>query len=114
MFVCKRCHDAIHLERTQKKCSESYLGGLKEHYCKVNGGLSHDDLRNDYSYMVQRSHEIREFYGGGNVTAKLDFCEYQAGVDETLKRKRKREIDDDDSDFETFPDHECPWDVGHE
>ena len=25
---------------------------------------------------------------------------------------RKRE-DDDNSDFEMYPDHECPWDVGH-
>jgi hypothetical protein len=56
--------------------------------------------------MVRRSCDILKLYGGGNATPQLDFGEYQAGVDQTLKRGRKREIDDDDSDFETFPDHE--------
>ncbi len=64
--------------------------------------------------MVRRSRDIIELYGNPNATPKLDFGEYQVGVDETLKRKRTRlsADDEDDSDFEMFPDHECPWDMG--
>jgi hypothetical protein len=112
LFVCTRCHDAIHLERTRSRCGPTYVGDLEEHYCRVNGGISLDDLKKDRSEAARRSFSIREFYGGGNAAPKMDFGEYQVGVDETLKRKRKREIDDDDIDFEMFPDHECPSDVG--
>jgi hypothetical protein len=111
LYICTRCHDAIHLERTRRRCGPAYVGVIEEHYCKVNGGISLDELKKDYSDTVRRSFAIREFCGGSEATPKLDFGEYQAGVDETLKRKH--EINEDDSDFEMYPDHECPWDVGH-
>ena len=50
---------------------------------------------------------------GGFYPDEADDGECQAGAAEASKSKRKREDDDDDSDFEMYPDHECPWDIGH-
>ena len=111
LFVCTRCHDAIHLQRTRKLCGPPYIHAIEEHYCKVNG-ISEDDLIADFRHAVQRGFAIREFYGGAGATPKIDFGSYQSGVDATLKRKRTRLSADDDDDFETCPDHECPWDMG--
>jgi hypothetical protein len=32
---------------------------------------------------------------------------------ENQRSRAKPTEDDDDNDFEMYPDHECPWDVGH-
>jgi hypothetical protein len=44
------------------------------------------------------------------------FGPYQSSADATLKRAPTRPPadNDDDGDFEMYPDHECPWDVGHD
>jgi hypothetical protein len=112
LFVCKHCHDAIHLERTRVHCSPGYIRFVEEHYCKMNG-ISESDRDFDYKHTIQLSFAIREFYGGAGATPALDFGQYQCGVDATLTRRRKpREDEDDDGGFEMYPDHECPWDVG--
>lgn len=113
LFVCTRCHDAIHLERTRHRCGLPYVRVIEEHYCKING-VTKDDLIADYGHAIQRGFAIREFYGGAGATPKIDFGSYQSGVDATLKRKRTRSPadEDDDSGFEMYPDHECPWDMG--
>lgn len=113
LFVCTRCHDAIHLQRTRSRCGSPYIQVIEEHYCKVNG-ISEDALIADFKRMVQRSCAILEFYGNAGATPKIDFGSYQSGVDATLKRKRPRVSDDDDADFEMYPDHECPWDMGRD
>jgi hypothetical protein len=50
----------------------------------------------------------------GGFYPNEDFGPYPSSVDATLKRKRTRlsAEDEDDSHFEMFPDHECPWDIG--
>ncbi len=91
LFVCTRCHDAIHLERTRSRCGPAYIQAIEEHYCKVNG-VSENDLIADFKHAVQRGFAIREFYGGANATPKLDFGSYQNGVDATLERKRTPDL----------------------
>ncbi len=110
LFVCKICHHAIHLERTRCRCGPAYIHAVEAHYCKVNG-ISEEELIADYRRTLQYSCEIRECYGGAAAAPEIDFGLYQSGVDATLKRKRS--IDDDDDGFEMYPDHECPWDIGH-
>jgi len=110
LFVCKNCHDIIHLERSSAHCSSEYIHFFEEHYCSING-ISESDRIANYKHTMQHSFAIREFYHGGEATPNLDFGQYQSGIDATLKRKRKAP-EDDDEDFETFPDHECPWDMG--
>ena len=115
LFVCKNCHDAIHLERTRVHCSPGYIRFIEEHYCNINN-VSEIDRNSDYKNTIQLSFAIREFYGGGGATPTLEFGPYQGGVDATLKRRRKipeGDGDDDDSDFEMYPNHECPSDIGH-
>ena len=113
LFVCKYCHDAIHLERTRIRCLPEYIRFIEDHYCKING-VSENDRLADFGHMSQRSFVIREFYGGANATPTLDFGPYQNRIDEFLKRKlgRPEGKHEDDSDFEMYPDHECPWDIG--
>lgn len=67
-------------------------------------------MERDFTDCLQRSKEISHLYGP-MAWPRIDFGDYQARADETTKRKR--EADDDDSDFEMYPDHECPWDIGH-
>lgn len=87
LFVCTRCHDAIHLQRTRIRCGSPYIQAIEEHYCKVNR-ISEADLVSDFRDAMRRGFAIREFYGGAGATPKIDFGPYQSGVDATLKRKR--------------------------
>jgi hypothetical protein len=50
----------------------------------------------------------------GGFYPKEDLGLFPSGVDATLKCQRTRPSaeDEDDNDFEMFPDHECPWDMG--
>jgi hypothetical protein len=114
LFVCTRCHDAIHLERTRARCQRPYVQLIEDHYCNINGGLTRAELQQDYGATLQRSFAIREFYCGPAAQPKIDYGAYQTRVDETLRRRRNRPstADDDDSNFDPFPDHECPWDIG--
>jgi hypothetical protein len=66
-------------------------------------------MEQDFVACLRRSGEILRLYGPKPMP-RFDFGDYQAGADETSKRKHD---DDDDGDFEMYPDHECPWDVGH-
>jgi len=118
IFICTDCHDAIHLERTRGRCKKPYIQKLEEHYCRVNGGLSAADLKKDFADAQQQGFALREFYGGAAASPDIDYGDYGDGVEQTLERKRLRsavrdDVANDDSDFEMFPDHECPWDVGH-
>ncbi len=115
LFICTRCHDAIHLERTRYRCHPPYIKVVEEHYRHVNGDISQADLEEDFKDMLRSSSDIRKLYGGPGAKPALDFGIYQAGVAETLERTRNRSITekDDDGDFEMFPDHECPWDMGN-
>jgi hypothetical protein len=110
LFICKQCHHAIHLERTRWRCGPAYVAEVEAHYCRVNGNLSRDVMERDFADCIQRGKEISRLYGP-RARPQIDFGEYQAGANESAKRKR--EVDDDDSEFEMYPDHECPWDVGH-
>jgi hypothetical protein len=109
LFVCKPCHDAIHLERTRRECGPAYVTEVEAHYCRVNGGISRDEMERDFVACMRRSTELSRLYGP-KPKPRIDLGDYQAGADEAYKRKRD---DDDDNEFETYPDHECPWDVGH-
>jgi hypothetical protein len=115
IFICKRCHNAVHLERTRGRCEEDYVRSIEEHYCRVNGGLSMGDLNRDFAESQEQMIALREFYGGPSAAPDVDYGEYHGAVKQTLERRRQRsaDLDDDDSDFEMFPDHECPWDVSH-
>jgi hypothetical protein len=114
LFICTRCHDVIHLERARAWCQRPYVQLIEDHYCNVNGGLTETELQQDYGATLQRSFAIREFYYGAAAKPKVDYGAYQTRVDESLRRRRNRPstADDDDSNFDPFPDHECPWDVG--
>ena len=90
LFICTRCHDAIHLERTRVRCQRPYIEVLEQHYCKVNGGISLEDLQADCRATVKQGFALREFYGGAAAKPKIDFGAYQAGVNETLRRRSKR------------------------
>jgi hypothetical protein len=116
IFICTDCHDTIHLERTRGRSEKPYIQKLEEHYCRVNGGLSAADLKKDFAEAQRRGFALREFYGGSATSPDIDYGAYRDGVEQTLARKRQQsaDLDDDyDGDFEIFPDHECPWDVGH-
>ena len=114
LFICTRCHDAIHLERTRAWCQRPYVKLVEDHYCNINGGLTEAELQQYYGATLQRSFAIREFYCGPTAQPRVDYGAYQTRVDETLRRRRNRPsvADDDDSNFDPFPDHECPWDIG--
>ena len=50
---------------------------------------------------------------GGFYPDEADAGECQKELIEVPKRRPKRaDTDDDDGDFEMYPDHECPWDIG--
>ncbi len=108
-FLCLLCHSATHLERTRHKAqSKEWISAVEAHYCKVND-VSREQLERDFAAMMERSAAIKKSYAG-KAKPVMDYGEYQAGADASEKRKRS---DDDDGGFEMYPDHECPWDVGH-
>jgi len=119
LFVCRLCHYAIHFDRSIRWCSADYIREVQEHYMKVNGGLSQDEFDRDFEHSQRRSLGLRDFYRETERSVILNFGPYQPDVDALAeKRKRRSELsacdhdDDDDGDYEMFPDHECPWDVG--
>lgn len=109
VFICQLCHDAIHLERTRRVAGKEYVSAVEAQYCKVKG-VSPEQLEHDFAAMKEVSANIRKAYRGSTKPA-MDYGDYQAGAD--ASEKRKRTDVEDDSDFELYPDHECPWDVGH-
>jgi hypothetical protein len=116
LYLCRLCHDATHLERTRRFCEAAYVQEVAAHYCRLNGGLTPADLTSDFTAHLKEGFALREFYGGAKASPAVDYGEYQAGVDLCLARQRKRAVDLDDSDgddSEMYPDHECPWDIGH-
>lgn len=117
-FLCTKCHDTIHFERTRNHCQEPYLRKLVEHYCLVNGGLSESDFDQDYTDTFHKMRKIRDNYGGPGSSPDLDYGPFKEKVDIAVARRKKRaiqnqdKIDDDDyDDFEMFPDHECQHDI---
>ena len=117
IYICRLCHDAIHLERTRSRCGAGFIQDVERHYCQVNGGLTLADLTRDYADAQSRGVELRAFYGGPAAKPAMDFGDYQAGVDLCLARRRGPRSalagDDDGDDSDMYPDHECPWDMGH-
>jgi hypothetical protein len=121
IFVCRACHYAIHFDRTIKRCSAGYIKEIQKHYMKVNGDLTMEEFHRDFDHSQRRSLGLRDVYRETERSVKLDFGPYQSCVDALIeKRMLQSELlandedseDDDDSDFEMYPDHECPWDIG--
>lgn len=109
VFICKHCHEAIHLERTSRNVGEKWLEEVKSHYCAVND-VTREELEADYRQAMKRTNELRNIYTGKNP--RMDYGEYQAEADLCESRKRREPNNEVDED-EMYPDHECPWDVGH-
>ena len=57
-FICYRCHRAIHLERTQRFYQRPHVQVIIGHYCRINGGLSEQDLKQDLADARDRSRAI--------------------------------------------------------
>ena len=118
-FLCTRCHDVIHFERSRRWCQAPYLRTLAEHYCSVNGGISQAEFQQDITDTSNKMLGIRKFYGGPNARPSLEYGPYQDRADQSSKRKAKWLEDEeadwledwDDDGFEMFPDHECPEDI---
>lgn len=108
-FICRLCHYAIHLERTRRVVTKEHLIAVEAHYCKVNE-ITSAQLEEDFATSMKESAAIRHVFSG-RLWPVMDYGDYQAGAD--ASEKRKRTDLEDDSDFEMYPDHECPWDVGH-
>jgi hypothetical protein len=112
VLLCWRCHDATHFERTQHRCGEQYIQEIATHYRSVNGGLSEKVFHRDLVKAFRHMQAIRKSYGGPAAAPPIDYGPYQIRVDEFMARNRAREIeDDDDGEFEMFPDHEIPTDT---
>jgi hypothetical protein len=83
--------------------------------------LNRDCTDNDQSNLAWACHWCNTETGnrhwhasdhGGFYPEESDTMQPQVQEPETSKRTHER-ADDDDGDFEMYPDHECPWDVGH-
>ncbi|HEY0302659.1 MAG TPA: hypothetical protein VGC36_15035 [Rhizomicrobium sp.] len=109
IFVCKLCHEAIHLERTRRAARKKWVAEVEAHYCKVNE-ITSKELEHDFRVVMKRTNELRTLYS--RKSPRMDYGDYQAEADLCERRKRKKR-DDDSDDSEMYPDHECPWDVGH-
>jgi hypothetical protein len=111
VFICDSCHDAVHLERTSYVCGSARAQRAKDRYCRINK-ITAKGLEADFKVMIFRSKELRVLYGLGTTPLPaIHYGPYQTAIDACEKRKRTGV--EDDSDFEMYPDHECPWDVGH-
>jgi hypothetical protein len=111
-FLCTRCHDAIHFERSRNHCQAPYLQTLTNHYCEVNGGLSEEDFQQDIADTFNKMVSLRKFYGGPSARPSMDYGPYRDAANQSLRRKKEWLADwleDHDGDFEMLPDHECPW-----
>jgi len=108
IFVCKLCHEAIHLERTRRTAQKKWLAEVEAHYCKVNE-ITAKELERDFRNLMKRTNELRARYS--RKSPRMDYGEYQAEAELCESRKRKKN-DVDTDDFEMYPDHECPWDIG--
>lgn len=114
-FLCRLCHDAVHLERTRSRCGPQYLGEVEAHYRKVNGGLSEDDLALDFAAAIRAGRVLWDQYGGPAATPMVDYGPLQqlADASEVRRHRREGEYEEDDADFEMLPDHECWWDLAN-
>ena len=111
-LLCWRCHDATHFERTKRWCGKEYVQEIASHYRAVNGDLSEKAFEGDLEKTFRRMLEIRKSYGGPGAAPPIDYGSYQSRVDEFMARNPERETeDDDDVEFEMFPDHEFPNDM---
>jgi hypothetical protein len=114
VFVCKHCHEAIHLERTRRTAGPKWRAEVEAHYCKVND-IAPAALEQDFHDMMMRSKELRLLYG--REAPVMDYGEFQRQADLCESRNRPGtdalNSEDDDDDFEQYPDHECPDDTGH-
>jgi hypothetical protein len=111
-FLCTRCHDAIHFERTRKYCQAPYLGTVTEHYCQVNGGLTEEEFRQDVVDASNKMLSIRKFYGGPAARPRMDYGPFRDLAGQSLKQKEDwlaDRLEDYDGETEMLPDHECPW-----
>jgi hypothetical protein len=86
-FICTRCHDAIHFERSRYRCQPPYIQTLTEHYCWVNGGLSKEEFEADFRAAIKLSIAIRNSYFRAKSHPTLNFGPYQGRVDEILARR---------------------------
>jgi hypothetical protein len=87
-FLCTRCHDAIHFERTLKYCRAPYLRTISDHYCKNNGGLSEQKFRQDYNDTFNKMLSIRKFYGGSKARPAIDYGPFTELVEKSMQRKQ--------------------------
>ena len=92
MFVCYRCHDAIHLERLRYRAQTPYLQEIQSHYCRVNGCISEKVMERDYREALKRSFAIRAFYGGGNAKPQLDYGPFQDRAEDLLGERMWRKL----------------------
>jgi hypothetical protein len=106
-FICTRCHDVMHYDRTRRRCQPPYLQTLKDHYCKVNGGLSEAEFENDLRASLLKSNEIRKAYGGAAATPPIDYGPYEDRANASSLRKQAwadAHDDDDDTEYEDYID----------
>lgn len=92
------------------------IGSLEHVHWRFGGG--DNDLSNlawaclwCNTWPVERRQNALDH--GGFYPNEAGGGEGKTVVAEASKGKRKRETDDDNGDFEMYPDHECPWDIGH-
>ena len=92
IFICTRCHDAIHFERTRARCQPPYVQAITDHYCRVNGGLSEKAFKADVKECLALTLNIREYYGGAQATPTIDYGPYQDIVDEMIAKRTWRKL----------------------
>lgn len=113
IFICVPCHDTIHFERSRSRAQEPYVRALEAHYCKLRGGLSEAQFRQDVKDATHRMFAIRDQYHG-KPRPTFDYGPFADLVAESARRKaawqdNQEEDDGDGGDFELLPDHEYPW-----
>lgn len=87
-FVCQRCHDAIHFERTQSRAQAPYIQDIEDHYRRVNGGLSPLEFQQDFKEARQWMFGIRAFYRG--ASPPLGYGPFQEEAARLLARRVDR------------------------
>lgn len=106
VFICKHCHDAIHLERTRLVSGKEWVAEVEAHYCGVNG-ITSEEMKADYmAYCSQYSsigkthpkYECTMDYGNWTQKcAEINARRRAKGAKEitleTLRLERLREIE---------------------
>jgi hypothetical protein len=101
-FLCRLCHDAVHLERTRRRCGSKYVAEVEAHYRRVNGGLSEENLAADFAVAMLAGRALWDQYGGPAATPVVDYGPLQQFADAFEARRRLREGDGDAEDFERW------------